>query len=120
MQNPSQTNTGPLRPTKNPRRVTQVPLRPMECSHGQIEDSSSPAECPLRPAQGMVTGKANKGSSPVIKGLFKPNSGLQLTQTCKGNSQANSGPAQADKGPQTSMGLSLWPTKCHLSIEGPS
>ena len=62
MKRPSQTNTGPLRQTKNTPRETQVPLRPTKCFLGQkeglhelIEGACSRTECPLRPARGMVS-----------------------------------------------------------------
>ena len=40
----------------------------------------------------------------ALQGLLKPHSGLQFTQTCQGNSQANSGPAHADQGPSKQHG----------------
>ena len=105
---PSQTNTGPLRPRKKTPRVTQVPLRPTECS-GQIESLHalkeglcSPTECPLRFAQGIV--RPTKDLL-ALQGLVKSSSGRQFTQACKGNSQVNSGPAQADKGPSRQHGI---------------
>ena len=106
---PSQTNTEPLRPTKNPPRVKQVYLRSTECPlcqieglHELIEGPRCPTECPLIPAHGMV--RPTKDILGVLQGLLKPHSGLQFTQAYKGNSQASSGPASADKGPSKQHG----------------
>ena len=68
----------------------------------------------------MVTGQANKGSSRGIKGLLKPNSGLLLTQECKGNSQANSGPVHADKGPSNQQESLSGRQNAILGLEGTS
>ena len=95
-------NTGPLTPTKNPPRVTQVPLRPMGCSLGQIDGlheltdgPCNTTECPLRPAQDMD--RPQKVLFGALQDLLQ-SVRRAVHSAWKGNSQANSGSELADNG----------------------
>ena len=103
--NPSQTNTGTLGQTKNPPRLTQVPLRPTKCSLGRIEGLHELIEGPLRPARGMT--RPTKDLLGALQGLLKSNQACTSLWPAKRTPKPVQGQLRLARAPQNSTGLSL-------------
>ena len=123
---PNKLTIGPPRQLDN---LAHDPLRPMECSLGQIENLHRLTEClckytkcHLRPKQGHfrpTQGLADKGPSLGIA-ESSPNSSLQLTQVCKRHSFDQFGSTQGNKGPIRAARDAPRAPECPLGRKGPS
>ena len=109
---PSQTNTGPFRQTKNPSRVTRAPLRPTECSLRQIKGLHELIEA-LAAGQSAFSVQHGAWSGQQRSFWRHYKVFLSQTQACsslwpaKGTPRPIQGQLRLTRAPQSSTGLSL-------------